>query len=272
MPSKAAPERVPRLTRTQIEALILEVLGFHADRAVVAAMIPRLIAIAVAGADYTAQVLAASNLIGSRDRVVQALLAAREGLLTGINGTTRYRLRVALLRALDNDATPRELQQAVMDVFGTAEGFRSSSIALTEGGMYWETGAYREMQDLGGLVRDWVTQRDSKVRDSHVPMDGQCRPLDVAFTSGDGFPLLYPRDPDGEIQEIANCRCFCAPIAGRCEGRGLRLSTEAQRLAYWKATNAAMWAAVRPLRATMRTIFRAQRTAVLEHLNRLLAA
>lgn len=259
------------ITPTAIEELLDEVYGHIADRRLVATLIPRLIAMAVAGADWIAELLAASNYIGPSDRTLQALTVARDSYIAGINATTRYRIRNALLNGVDTGATPREMSQAVQDVFGSAIDFRSESIALTEGGMYWETGAYREMQDLGGLVRDWVTMRDKKVRDSHMEMDGQCRPLDVAFTSGDGYPLLYPRDPDGEFKEIVNCRCFAAPIAGRCDGRGFRLGTEARREAFWKSANAALNQAKRPIRQAMVAIFTEQRAAVLAALQRRVA-
>lgn len=51
--------------------------------------------------------------------------------------------------------------------------------------------------------KEWLTQQDEAVRDSHAEQDGEERSLDEAFTNG----LQHPGDPDGDPEEVINCRC-----------------------------------------------------------------
>jgi len=54
------------------------------------------------------------------------------------------------------------------------------------------------------ILKDWVSRRDEKVRQSHVEMDNhEPIPLDETFPNG----LMYPGDPAGSPSEIINCRC-----------------------------------------------------------------
>lgn len=45
-------------------------------------------------------------------------------------------------------------------------------------------------------------------RDSHADMDGQIRPLGVAFTSGAGVALRYPGDSSAPAREVVSCHCM----------------------------------------------------------------
>jgi hypothetical protein len=50
----------------------------------------------------------------------------------------------------------------------------------------------------------WVSERDDKVRLTHRHAEHQgWIPVEKAFANG----LQYPGDPNGDIAEIANCRC-----------------------------------------------------------------
>jgi len=57
------------------------------------------------------------------------------------------------------------------------------------------------------LTRTWNSASDSRVRDSHREMDGQKRPFGQPFTTGGGYHLMYPTDPNGPPEETINCRC-----------------------------------------------------------------
>jgi hypothetical protein len=59
--------------------------------------------------------------------------------------------------------------------------------------------------------KQWVTRHDDKVRTTHAEADGQKAPLEGFFRVGEAL-LSYPGDPDGPLDEIANCRCLI--IAG----------------------------------------------------------
>lgn len=67
-------------------------------------------------------------------------------------------------------------------------------------------------QEMGiSLQQMWVATLDNHTRISHRHMDGEVVPVGERFSNG----LLYPGDPDGEPEEIYNCRCrLIAQIAG----------------------------------------------------------
>ena len=64
--------------------------------------------------------------------------------------------------------------------------------------------------DPNNMQRIWNTAGDERVRGSHRPMNGQTRGMDEAFTSGNGYSLMYPGDPSAPAEETINCRCVVA--------------------------------------------------------------
>jgi len=58
------------------------------------------------------------------------------------------------------------------------------------------------------LSKFWLSQRDSRVRDSHVSADSQQIPLDGLFRVGSSL-LAFPGDwtHGAQLKEIINCRC-----------------------------------------------------------------
>ena len=56
-----------------------------------------------------------------------------------------------------------------------------------------------------GLIyeKQWIATNDSRTRESHAEMHGETVPLDEPFTNG----LMCPADPDGDPEEVFNCRC-----------------------------------------------------------------
>jgi hypothetical protein len=69
------------------------------------------------------------------------------------------------------------------------------------------------MATIGGaalflaLNKEWLTQRDGKVRGSHRIADGQKKGLREPFFVG-GEYLKKPGDPSGSPENVINCRCF----------------------------------------------------------------
>lgn len=58
------------------------------------------------------------------------------------------------------------------------------------------------------LKKMWLSQRDAKVRDTHVRADGDLHPLNGLFNVG-GSLLAFPGDwtRNADVEEIAGCRC-----------------------------------------------------------------
>jgi len=56
------------------------------------------------------------------------------------------------------------------------------------------------------MEKEWLSLKDSRVRDDHREANGQIQPLDEPFEVGEDM-LMYPGDPSGSPEEIINCRC-----------------------------------------------------------------
>lgn len=53
------------------------------------------------------------------------------------------------------------------------------------------------------ILKQWLSAHDKRVRASHQHLDGQEVPVKEEFSNG----LMYPADPDGDPEEVYNCRC-----------------------------------------------------------------
>jgi len=82
---------------------------------------------------------------------------------------------------------------------------RARTIARTEVISASNAGSL-SMVELGEFTgtKSWLATEDARTRPTHHLADGQTVPLAEAFTVG-GFPLFFPGDPAGPLQEIVNC-------------------------------------------------------------------
>lgn len=63
---------------------------------------------------------------------------------------------------------------------------------------------YEEAEKKGiKIVKEWMSVKDERTRDSHAELDGVRVPIDDEFPNG----LKYPGDPAGYPSEVYNCRC-----------------------------------------------------------------
>lgn len=96
--------------------------------------------------------------------------------------------------------------------------YRSEVIARTEALRAVNEGSYNAFQqaystgtlDPTMVYRTWNTALDERVRGSHRAMHGQERGANEPFTSGDGYSLLYPGDPNAPGSETIQCRCVAS--------------------------------------------------------------
>ena len=64
--------------------------------------------------------------------------------------------------------------------------------------------AMKRASDLGiGVKKEWMATLDSRTRDSHARLYGERKDLDEPFSNG----LMKPGDPNGNPEEVYNCRC-----------------------------------------------------------------
>lgn len=85
---------------------------------------------------------------------------------------------------------------------------RSAVISATE-----SHNAASEGQIKTGIIlqermqKTWISQRDRRVRHTHVSADGQMQDLNQPFRVG-GTLMQRPGDPNGGASETIGCRCF----------------------------------------------------------------
>ena len=61
-----------------------------------------------------------------------------------------------------------------------------------------------EAEEKGVHVqKKWIATNDDRTRESHAELDGQTVDQDEEFDNG----LQYPGDPNGDPEEVYNCRC-----------------------------------------------------------------
>ena len=106
----------------------------------------------------------------------------------------------------------RDRVQEVLDYTGNSDWPRRAElVARTEAtGAYnaaaWEAARVQEKALGIELQKAWVCTIDGVTRDTHFKADGQRVSLDGEFQVGRAL-LKFPGDPDGDIEETANCRC-----------------------------------------------------------------
>ena len=79
-------------------------------------------------------------------------------------------------------------------------------------------------EDMGNsITKIWIATLDNRTRDAHAHRDGEEIALDEEFAPG----LSRPRDPNGALAEICNCRCSLKYGVGQSKGktRSSRLGT-----------------------------------------------
>lgn len=117
-------------------------------------------------------------------------------------------VRDTLEAGLNQGETIKDLAARIHAQVGPARAVR---IARTEAIAAANSGTFEGYKQTGVEEHEWLSARDSKVRDTHRDADGQRRPVGEAFNVG-GFDLLFPGDPGAPAGEIVNCRCTLMPV------------------------------------------------------------
>ena len=129
--------------------------------------------------------------------------------ITRIDETVERQLRESLVEGLRGGEGVSDLIKRIESIMDASRS-RAATIARTETGNAFSSGRVEGMRQAGISKQEWLTARDSLVRDTHQPLDGQVRALDEAFDNG----LRYPCDSAGAPEEVINCRCTVVPVIG----------------------------------------------------------
>lgn len=123
--------------------------------------------------------------------------------------------------------------KAAFDDTGSQLGpVRAERIAQTESVRAFNAGTLASAEVVTGpdrpLVKQWITRRDTRVREAHADANGQIQLLADAFDVG-GFPMQYPGDPTAPADLTINCRCVLKAAAPT--GRTASMAEDVEDLA-----------------------------------------
>ena len=143
------------------------------------------------------------------NRIAELYFDRGLGRVVEIGNRVKEMVRDTLIEGQTDGEALNDLADRVRDVFN-ASAARATTIARTETQIALNGGAQsryeRELPPEAQL--QWLSSRDSKVRDSHAEVDGEMITLGDIYTNGLGFPC----DPSGPPEEIVNCRCYQIPV------------------------------------------------------------
>lgn len=174
------------------------------------------------GLNPIAQARVFRGSIGLTSRQMQAVnnfrTLLREGSAEALTRELRdRRFDPTVRRAVAGDIvlTDTQVERMVTRYRDRFLKFRSEVIARTEALRSVHEGTellFRQAIENGNiesetLERTWHTARDTRVRESHVLMNGQVRPLGIPFRSGDGNDLRFPGDINAPASDTIQCRC-----------------------------------------------------------------
>jgi hypothetical protein len=127
------------------------------------------------------------------------------------------RTTINIYRQLDDEARVRQLtdesrQRFIAREMAKRNRSRISVIATSEAGEAVSAGSQAQATLVNKqLLKSWRSQRDSRVRSSHVRADQRYNefpiPNDLPFQVGSGSGQ-YPRDSSLPKKERAGCRCY----------------------------------------------------------------
>lgn len=83
---------------------------------------------------------------------------------------------------------------------------RTKYVSESETNTIMNTNDFAEAKRNGYKRKQWITQKDNKVRNSHRYVDDEIIGIDDMFDVG-GCQMPYPRSPLGSPEEIQGCRC-----------------------------------------------------------------
>ena len=116
----------------------------------------------------------------------------------------------SILKGESNPKLAKRLQEAVG--MNKTSAIRNARTMMTASHNMGKQTFAEEAVEMGIKVKKmWIATNDDRTRDSHAEMDGVVVDVNEPFilTNMDGSQceLMFPADPDGDPEQIYNCRC-----------------------------------------------------------------
>tara|TARA_X000001388_G_scaffold77519_1_gene78732 strand:+ start:1595 stop:3256 length:1662 start_codon:yes stop_codon:yes gene_type:complete len=126
-----------------------------------------------------------------------------------LNTALRRSYDEAVLKGLTGKAREQYIANGIKKSLGKKNLDRALLIARTEGLALSQEGQLLGIKNLGiQVTKEWITQRDGRVRDAHIAVDKQEVGENENFTVA-GYSMKYPGDSSNGAPAglICNCRC-----------------------------------------------------------------
>lgn len=137
-------------------------------------------------------------------------------VVSRVNTTTEQAVLDAIREGVEGGESIGQIQQRIQRLRAFAAP-RALTVARTETTRVANAGAVEAMQsalDQGARIegKEWLSARDSNVRDDHMALDGQIVGHGSAFVLGP-YHARFPGDFGDPSLDI-NCRCTILPVVG----------------------------------------------------------
>jgi len=123
--------------------------------------------------------------------------------VTSIAKTNLDEVRAVILKGAEDNLTNRQIASQLRSFYEDRSTSKAMRVARTEIASAAGFGQHESAKQGGLKTHTWISSRDDRVRDEHLGIDGEEKPLDKPYSNG----LMYPGDPAGGADEIINCRC-----------------------------------------------------------------
>ena len=168
--------------------------------------------VAGVGAELAADTVESGLTKRSVASVENAIRRRAQKLAERVGGTTADEVVSVLVASERAGLTITEASRLVARaVYGEERmDVRATMIARTESAGALSQGSWDQAQEMGDVYRskEWLAFSDKETRDTHTACMGEGSiPIDQPFESNG---LMYPLDPDGDADEVINCRCVLA--------------------------------------------------------------
>lgn len=119
-------------------------------------------------------------------------------------------LMQSILKGESNPKLAKRLREAVE--MNKTSSIRNARTMMTASHNMGKQEFAEEAVAMGIKVKKmWIATNDERTRESHAEMDGVIVEVDEPFilTNSDGSQceMMYPADPDGDPEQVYNCRC-----------------------------------------------------------------
>jgi HK97 family phage portal protein len=181
-----------------------------------------------------------------------------------IDAYTKELIRQELLSGVASGEGIPGLAARIGDVFEDSRGARANMIARTETVRAANFGLMQGMKQTNVKMKEWLSSRDLRVRESHKLLDKTRVRVNAMFRSPvTGAQGLFPGEM-GRADEDINCRCRVIAVFEDGDGEPRQpLDTEEKREASWKSFESEREPLERMVITLVQRAFTAQETAVL---------